>query len=91
MAYNEQLVAEITRRVISALQSAQQPETENHPVSAAESPKGFSIREIGEAPVGAYPDEEVIGHAPAFGAAQTKTICGLPHSQVLREIAAGIE
>ena len=38
MAYNEQLVAEITRRVISALQSAQQPETENHPVSAAETP-----------------------------------------------------
>ena len=44
MAYNEQLVAEITRRVISALQSAQQPETENHPVSAAESPKGYCGR-----------------------------------------------
>lgn len=91
MAYNEQLVAEITRRVISALQSAQQPGTETRPAPAAESPKGFSIREIGEAVVGAYPDEVVIGLAPAFGASQTKTICGLPHSQVLREIAAGIE
>lgn len=48
MAYNEQLVAEITRRVISALQSAQQPETENHPVSAAESPKGFRFGRLGK-------------------------------------------
>jgi propanediol dehydratase medium subunit len=33
----------------------------------------------------------VIGIAPAFGTAQTKTIIGLPHSEVLKEVIAGIE
>ena len=90
MAYDEKLVAEITKKVIAALA---QRNAEPKAVSAGSSSPdpGFTITEVGEAKVGAYPDEVVIGLAPAFGAAQTKTICGIPHSEVLREIAAGIE
>ena len=33
----------------------------------------------------------VVGLAPAFGVYQTKTILGIPHDKVLREILAGIE
>lgn len=90
MAYDEQLVAEITRKVMEAL--AQNSTPPKAAASESFSPdSGFTITETGEAKVGAFPDEVVIGLAPAFGTAQTKTICGIPHSDVLREIAAGIE
>ena len=99
MAYDEKLVAEITRKVVEALAGKEPAAASSSPANAgsaapaaaAASEDGFTIREIGEAQVGTYPDEVVIGLAPAFGTAQKKTIVGVPHSQVLREIAAGIE
>lgn len=43
-------------------------------------------------PAGPGPkDEVIIAVAPAFGAYQFKTIVGIPHGQVLKEILAGIE
>ncbi len=90
MAYDEKLIAEVTQKVVAALtQLNAAPKT----VSAGNSSPdtGFTITETGEAKIGTYPDEVVIGLAPAFGTAQTKTICGIPHSEVLREMAAGIE
>lgn len=87
MTYDESLVAEITRRVMEAIgQQGMLPTT-----AAYSESDGFTITETGEAKQGAYPDEVVIGLAPAFGTTQRKTICGIPHSQVLREISAGIE
>jgi propanediol dehydratase medium subunit len=89
MALDEQLVAEVTRKVMEELS--------RYTASPASAPAGaepdsdFTITEVGEAKVGTSPDEVVIGLAPAFGDTQTKTICGIPHSEVLREIAAGIE
>ncbi|MGI5908217.1 MAG: propanediol/glycerol family dehydratase medium subunit [Christensenellales bacterium] len=53
--------------------------------------KGFEIAGQGEAKKGTRPDEVVIGLAPAFGDSQTKTIIGLPHYNVLKEVIAGIE
>lgn len=53
--------------------------------------KGFEIINQGEAAKGTRPDEVVIGLAPAFGEFQTKTIIGIPHYDVLKEIVAGIE
>ena len=88
MAYDERLIAEVTRRVIEAL-ARQTPQ--EAPASDFSPDSDFSITETGEAQAGTTPDEVVIGLAPAFGTAQTKTICGIPHSEVLREIAAGIE
>lgn len=53
--------------------------------------KGFDIVNVGEAKKGTRPDEVVVALAPAFGASQNKTIIGLPHEIVLKEIIAGIE
>ena len=50
-----------------------------------------SICETGEAKPGTRRDEVVIGLAPAFMTEQTKTITGIPHDKVLRELIAGIE
>lgn len=49
------------------------------------------IDEEGPAERGTNPREVVIALAPAFGGRLTKTIIGLPHAQVLREVCAGIE
>lgn len=51
----------------------------------------LQLTEIGEAKVGTKSDEVVIGLAPAFHKFQNKTIVNIPHSDVLREIIAGIE
>lgn len=50
------------------------------------------LREIGEAKPGTSPNEVVIALAPAFGdKLKKRTITGIPHAAVLREIMAGIE
>jgi len=50
------------------------------------------LREIGEAKPGTSPNEVVIAVAPAFGdKLKKRTITGIPHAAVLREIMAGIE
>ena len=46
---------------------------------------------IGPAKQGMDKNEVVVAMPPAFGTAMTKTIIGIPHRQVLREIMAGIE
>lgn len=51
----------------------------------------LEITEEGPAPRGTNPREVVIALAPAFGGRITKTIIGIPHAEVLREICAGIE
>ena len=49
------------------------------------------ITEVGDFVSDHRPDEVVIGLAPAFGVHQTKTIIGIDHAKVLKEIIAGIE
>lgn len=49
------------------------------------------LTETGDAAQGTLPNEVVIGVAAAFGTSQTKTIIGISHDKVLREIIAGIE
>jgi len=57
--------------------------------TAAES-AGMVLQETG--PVKRGPsDEVIIAVGPAFGKYQTKTIHGIPHSQILKELMAGIE
>jgi hypothetical protein len=51
----------------------------------------LELTETGEAQPGRRSDEVVIGISPAFGAFFSKTIVGLPHAEVLRELLAGIE
>ncbi|WP_434777900.1 propanediol/glycerol family dehydratase medium subunit [Neisseria sp. Ec49-e6-T10] len=49
------------------------------------------MREMGDAQVGKQSDEVVLAVSPAFMMSQTKTILGIPHDQVIRQIVAGIE
>lgn len=55
------------------------------------SSSALQLREIGEAKLGTDRGEVVIGVPPAFGTVMTKTIIGIPHEDVLREVMAGIE
>jgi propanediol dehydratase medium subunit len=55
-------------------------------------PGGADLALEEKGPAGPGPkDEVIVAVAPAFGAYQFKTIVGIPHGQVLREILAGIE
>lgn len=51
----------------------------------------FQLKETGAAAPGTRKDEVVVAVAPAFMVYQKKTIIGLPHDRVLKEIVAGIE
>jgi propanediol dehydratase medium subunit len=62
------------------------PSTSNEPVEE------IVFTETGEAKQGTNPKEVVIALAPAFGdKLKKRTITGVPHAKVLREIMAGIE
>ncbi|MCD8163166.1 MAG: propanediol/glycerol family dehydratase medium subunit [Synergistaceae bacterium] len=83
-SFIEEVIAEVTA------QEEKKAAVENKPVISDEVSK-LELRETGEAPKGLASDEVVVGLAPAFGVYQTKTIIGIPHDKVLREILAGIE
>ena len=51
----------------------------------------LSFSEIGPAERGKRPDEVVIAISPAFGSLFNQTIVDIPHSEVIRQILAGIE
>ncbi len=51
----------------------------------------LSFKELGTAQSGTDRNEVVVGLPPAFGKAMTKTIINIPHSDVLKEVMAGIE
>ncbi|MGL5313264.1 MAG: glycerol dehydratase reactivase beta/small subunit family protein, partial [Peptostreptococcaceae bacterium] len=53
--------------------------------------ENLEVTEIGDFQKSNRADEVVIALAPAFGNKQTKTIVGIPHDKVLKEIIAGIE
>jgi propanediol dehydratase medium subunit len=94
MAINEKLIRDVIEEV---LQSFNLEDKESHgpafPKSSTvvDGAGGLDLLESGIAGVGARKDEVVVAVAPAFGKNQTKTIVGLPHYTVIREVIAGIE
>ncbi len=90
MNIDEKLIQEITQRVVAAMSQMEQPAAPESNSSVFHT-GNMTITEAGPAQEGTYPDEVVIGLAPAFGEYQHQTIRGLSHSDVLREVAAGIE
>ena len=90
MNLDEKLIQEITQKVVAAISQMEQPVASQSNSSVFHT-GNMTITEVGAAQEGKYPDEVVIGLAPAFGEYQHQTICGLSHSDVLREVAAGIE
>lgn len=85
MQISEDVIREIVAQVLQGMEAPQ-------PAKAA-APAGRAMRlvEKGEVRPGTKADEVIIALAPAFGKYQNKTIVNVPHSDVLREIIAGIE
>lgn len=54
-------------------------------------PEKAVVRTIGVAKPSQSVDEVVIAVGPAFGTQQTKTMVDIPHTEVLRQVVAGIE
>lgn len=91
MKIDKQLIEEITRLVYEELEK-QETGMEQKSSSPRCSPiTDDQLRELGEAKPGISVNEVVIGVAPNFGRGNAKTINGLEHKTVLRELMAGIE
>ncbi len=88
MQINEQMIREI---IMQVLQGMEQPKPTTSTATAAIAGRPMTLVEKGEARPGTRADEVVIALAPAFGKYQNKTIVNIPHSDVLREMIAGIE
>lgn len=84
MDISKDLVREIVVEIL------RQAEGEHAPAADAE-PEPLHFRDLGPAERGTDRNEVVIGVSPAFGTTMTKTIIGIPHAEVLREVMAGIE
>lgn len=94
MAINEKLIREVIEEVLQSLKVEEnEPPVANTPKqpSVPASAKGLELIEQGAAAVGTRKDEVIVAVAPAFGIYQTKTIVGVPHYDVMREVIAGIE
>ncbi|MBA5850019.1 propanediol/glycerol family dehydratase medium subunit [Clostridium sp. cel8] len=89
---NQELVELITKQVIKELKSKSEDNLDSKKPENNQSKSGrMKLIEVGKAKAGKKSDEVVIALGPAFGIYQTKTIVGIPHDEVLKEIMAGIE
>jgi len=86
MKITEEMVKEI---IIELLKEMKESGVQGSGNTLVDAPLRFQER--GEAKVGTDKREVVIGILPSFGTAMTRTIIGIPHSSVLKEIMAGIE
>ncbi len=77
-----EIILEVLRQTQDSKQSAISEEGDISPLQ---------FKEIGKAEPGATRHEVVIGLSPSFGSTMTKTIIGIPHREVLREMMAGVE
>ena len=66
-------------------------ETSEKPVTKPVSNEKAVIRTVGVAKPSQSTDEVVIAVGPAFGEQQVKTMVDIPHTEVLRQLVAGIE
>ncbi len=87
MQISEQMIREIVLQVMQGME----PPTAVAPSKPVVQGRPMTLVEKGDARPGTRTDEVVIALAPAFGKYQNKTIVNIPHSDVLREIIAGIE
>ena len=88
MELNEQMIREIVTQVLQGMDTGSPAAPAAKP---AEAGHPMTLVEKGPALAGSRTDEVVIALAPAFGKYQNKTIIKIPHSDVLREVIAGIE
>jgi propanediol dehydratase medium subunit len=86
MNITEDMVREIILEVLREMESGGPPTK-----SLKDDGTPLTFRDMGPARPGVDRNEVVIAVPPAFGTVMTKTIIGLPHQQVLRELISGIE
>ena len=96
MAIDEKMLKSIIEEVLKEVGiEGQSCKEESKPLQQKtvllEDVNSLVITEIGEFVPSNRADEVIIGLAPAFGVHQTKTIIGIEHAKVLKEIIAGIE
>ena len=101
MQINEELVRQITNAVLSQMSQTGGSSVFGNAVSASDVPSMAGQDRINEektsyadyprAKKGTDPKEVVIGVGAAFQKEITKTICGIPLDDVLRNVKAGIE
>ena len=101
MQINEELVRQITNAVLSQMSQTGGSSVSGNAVSASDVPSMAGQDRINEektsyadyprAKKGTDPKEVVIGVGAAFQKEITKTICGIPLDDVLRNVKAGIE
>lgn len=93
MEISEAMVRDVVKEIVKQMAVQGQLQTALATPAAPEAPVAEAdLREAGEAKVGASPNEVVIGLAPAFGDKLSKrTLTGIPHALILRELMAGIE
>lgn len=92
----EAMVRDVVKEILAQVMASGPAAAEARPAAAAASTSSavqdMTLREVGEAKPGTTPTEVVIALAPAFGdKLKKRTITGIPHAAVLREIMAGIE
>ena len=92
---NETLLRSIIESVLKEVQAESNVKVEQpHQVDAtatASINEGAVIRKVGVAQPSQSVDEVVIAVGPAFGEQQVKTMVDIPHTEVLRQLVAGIE
>ncbi len=86
MKLSQEMLKEIILEVVEQMEGG---EKKASPASEAAVP--LNLSELGSAAKGSAKGEVVIGVPPAFGNTMTKTIIGIPHKDVLKEVMAGIE
>lgn len=96
MAIDEKMLKSIIEEVLKEIgMESQSCKEESKPLQQKtvlpEEVNSLIVTEVGEFVPSNRADEVVIGLAPAFGVHQTKTIIGIEHAKVLKEIIAGIE
>ena len=97
MQVNEDLVRKVIEEVIAEFAAQSAPAPAPQPTSAVPAggalPAGAKLRftEVGPAKRGTDPKEVVVALPPAFGTEVHATIINVPHTEVLRQVFAGIE
>jgi propanediol dehydratase medium subunit len=84
MQVSEQMIREV---LLQVLQGMEKPSAAARTVSG----RPMTVAEKGEARSSSKADEVVIAVTPAFAKFQNRTIVNIPHSEVLRELIAGVE
>jgi len=87
MKLTEEMLRQIITEVVGQMGGSAAPT----PAGSLDKDTPLNFTETGPSATGSNPKEVVVALPPGFGIAPTKTIIDIPHSQVLAEVAAGIE